>query len=364
MGAPRDFTGPRTPAEPLPASAVSEARRYATVSAAAAAAAAAGEQAPARVATMVLNSGAAMLPHPDKADKGGEDAFVVCSDGVTVGVADGVGGWAEQGIDAGEYARTLMEHVRAAAEHASAGGAVEKALKADAQRAAGEEKRDSADVDGSSGDSSTGAKEGFSVSARGRSGVGSSNGGRSVGRGRGLEDAGCDPLSLIIAAHRRTRILGSSTACVLSLAPDFGAPGGCASDGGAGGDGGLAYKLTAANLGDSGFLVVRDGKLIFKSPSQQHGFNFPYQLAATTHSDAPEQVRCARCPPMRCGAARPCERQRPACIHGADPPVYRAAIVRAPARRRRNNSSSPCGAVTLSCSAPMASSTTCTTRRS
>merc|ERR1719217_1791597 len=158
-----------------------------------------------------------MLPHPDKADKGGEDAFVVCSDGVTVGVADGVGGWAEQGIDAGEYARTLMEHVRAAAEHASAGGAVEKALKADAQRAAGEEKRDSADVDGSSGDSSTGAKEGFSVSARGRSGVGSSNGGRSVGRGRGLEDAGCDPLSLIIAAHRRTRILGSSTACVLSL---------------------------------------------------------------------------------------------------------------------------------------------------
>jgi protein phosphatase PTC7 len=37
-------------------------------------------------------------------------------------------------------------------------------------------------------------------------------------------------------------------------------------------------KLQATNLGDSGFLVVRNGRLVFKSPSQQHIFNFPFQL--------------------------------------------------------------------------------------
>ena len=37
--------------------------------------------------------------------------------------------------------------------------------------------------------------------------------------------------------------------------------------------------LHAANLGDSGFLVVRDNKVLMHSPQQQHSFNFPYQLA-------------------------------------------------------------------------------------
>lgn len=37
-------------------------------------------------------------------------------------------------------------------------------------------------------------------------------------------------------------------------------------------------ELYAANLGDSGFMVVRGGNIIFQSPQQQHGFNYPYQL--------------------------------------------------------------------------------------
>ena len=52
-------------------------------------------------------------------------------------------------------------------------------------------------------------------------------------------------------------VQGSSTACVLALEGD---------------------TLHAANLGDSGFMVVRRNKVHYKSRSQQHQFNFPYQL--------------------------------------------------------------------------------------
>lgn len=55
-----------------------------------------------------LLSGACCLPHPEKVKTGGEDAYFICSDEPVVGVADGVGGWADVGVDAGEYARELM----------------------------------------------------------------------------------------------------------------------------------------------------------------------------------------------------------------------------------------------------------------
>ncbi|XP_061358527.1 probable protein phosphatase 2C 80 [Gastrolobium bilobum] len=38
----------------------------------------------------------------------GEDAFFICEEQRTMGVADGVGGWAKKEIDSGEYARELM----------------------------------------------------------------------------------------------------------------------------------------------------------------------------------------------------------------------------------------------------------------
>ncbi|XP_078082156.1 protein phosphatase PTC7 homolog [Mustelus asterias] len=37
--------------------------------------------------------------------------------------------------------------------------------------------------------------------------------------------------------------------------------------------------LYTANLGDSGFLIVRDGRIIHRSDEQQHYFNTPFQLA-------------------------------------------------------------------------------------
>lgn len=54
--------------------------------------------------------GKAEIPHPDKAYKGGEDACYA-GDNIIV-VADGVGGWAERGVDAGLYSKRLCQLVR------------------------------------------------------------------------------------------------------------------------------------------------------------------------------------------------------------------------------------------------------------
>ena len=51
------------------------------------------------------------LPHPDKTAKGGEDAWFArvsaANGGGALGVADGVGGFNDQGVDPGLYARVL-----------------------------------------------------------------------------------------------------------------------------------------------------------------------------------------------------------------------------------------------------------------
>lgn len=50
------------------------------------------------------------MPHPDKEETGGEDAHFICAEEHAIGVADGVGGWADVGINAGLYAQALMEN--------------------------------------------------------------------------------------------------------------------------------------------------------------------------------------------------------------------------------------------------------------
>ncbi|XP_055834616.1 probable protein phosphatase 2C 55 isoform X3 [Solanum dulcamara] len=60
--------------------------------------------------SLKLNSGSCYLPHPDKEEKGGEDAHFICIDEQAIGIADGVGGWADVGVDAGEYSRELMSN--------------------------------------------------------------------------------------------------------------------------------------------------------------------------------------------------------------------------------------------------------------
>lgn len=51
-----------------------------------------------------------LVPHPDKAWKGGEDAIYVSSN--LLAVADGVGGWSSLGVDAGVYSRQLINIIR------------------------------------------------------------------------------------------------------------------------------------------------------------------------------------------------------------------------------------------------------------
>lgn len=62
------------------------------------------------VKSLKLVSASCYLPHPDKEETGGEDAHFICVDEQAIGVADGVGGWADHGIDSGLYSRELMSN--------------------------------------------------------------------------------------------------------------------------------------------------------------------------------------------------------------------------------------------------------------
>ena len=62
----------------------------------------------------IASSGAVLSPHPDKAEKGGEDACFVLRDQGAFGVMDGVGGWADEGVDPAAYSNTFAERSAAA----------------------------------------------------------------------------------------------------------------------------------------------------------------------------------------------------------------------------------------------------------
>lgn len=151
----------------------------------------------------MLFAGAFVLPHPEKMAKGGEDWYFIAKNQRAVGVADGVGGWAEVGIDAGAYARGVMNNACAIADQATA--------------------QDPASSASTSGSASV---------------VLSSQ-------------------DILETAYGMTNVMGSSTACVLVL---------------------NGSKLTASNLGDSGFMVIRAGQMVMATTQQQHSFNFPFQI--------------------------------------------------------------------------------------
>ncbi|XP_057778317.1 probable protein phosphatase 2C 55 [Salvia miltiorrhiza] len=143
--------------------------------------------------TMIADS--FYIPKENPAKPDGEDAHFFCRKAQVIGVADGVGGWAKKGIDAGEYARELM--------------------------------RNAADVVKDS------------------------------------RPADVDPKSVLVDAFAKTEAPGSSTACIISLAGN---------------------RLRAANVGDSGFAVIRGGRTVYRSPVQHYKFNAPYQLGPTSGS--------------------------------------------------------------------------------
>ncbi|PRP86367.1 hypothetical protein PROFUN_05508 [Planoprotostelium fungivorum] len=142
----------------------------------------------------IFQSGASAIAHPNKQDKGGEDAYFICPS--AFGVADGVGGWNEIGIDPSLYSRKLMEGAQLSVMN---------------------------------------------------------------------EPPQTPPVVTLRNAYDHVtyhNIIGSTTACIVKLEGD---------------------NLRAANLGDSGFLIVRNGQVIYRTKEQQFSFNFPYQIG--TNSD-------------------------------------------------------------------------------
>uniref|UniRef100_A0A0D9VQL6 Protein phosphatase n=1 Tax=Leersia perrieri TaxID=77586 RepID=A0A0D9VQL6_9ORYZ len=139
--------------------------------------------------TLILASGAAMLPHPSKVLTGGEDAYFIACDG-WFGVADGVGQWSFEGINAGLYARELMDGCK-----------------------------------------------------------------KVVTESQGAP--GMRPEEVLTKAADEARSPGSSTVLVAHF------------------DG---QVLHACNIGDSGFLVIRNGEIFTKSKPMTYGFNFPLQI--------------------------------------------------------------------------------------
>ncbi|WVZ58568.1 hypothetical protein U9M48_008829 [Paspalum notatum var. saurae] len=144
---------------------------------------------PVAPSTLVISSGAAVLPHPSKVATGGEDAYFIADNG-WFGVADGVGQWSFQGINAGLYARELMDGCK-----------------------------------------------------------------KFITENNGAPDL--RPEQILSQAAEETCSPGSSTVLVAHF------------------DG---QVLQASNIGDSGFLVIRNGEVFKKSKPMLYGFNFPLQI--------------------------------------------------------------------------------------
>ncbi len=168
-----------------------------------------------------LQCGVTVIPHPEKASRGGEDAYFFCD--TALGVADGVGGWAESGVNPADYARGLMDVARAY-----------YTAPADPPAAAEDDGLEVSPVVDDSG--------ALNVAEAG---------------------APTRPSSMeaLKRAHAETQKPGSSTACIVQLDLDTGA-------------------LDSSNLGDSGFVVIRDGQVVMKADFQEHFFDCPYQLAS------------------------------------------------------------------------------------
>ncbi|GJN30551.1 hypothetical protein PR202_gb18864 [Eleusine coracana subsp. coracana] len=159
--------------------------------------------------SLVLASGAAMLPHPAKVLTGGEDAYFIAHDG-WFGVADGVGQWSFEGINAGLYARELMDSSKRFVERQGASGiSTEEVLAkaADEARSPGSSTVLIAHFDGQ--------------------------------------------------VHPFVKIWQSFLLSVDDL---------------------ILQVLDASNIGDSGFLVIRNGEIYKKSKPMTYGFNFPLQI--------------------------------------------------------------------------------------
>ncbi|MCD7454337.1 hypothetical protein HAX54_024349 [Datura stramonium] len=79
-------------------------------------------------------------------------------------------------------------------------------------------------------------------------------------------------------AYFNTKCQGSSTVCILTITCD---------------------KVHVVNVGDSGFVVIRDGLIVYKLEIQQKGFNSPFQLGNEEKSYYPSVAQEIKVPVKR-----------------------------------------------------------------
>lgn len=191
-------------------------------------------------APLQLAVGRAGFPRADKAEAGlpGEDASDDTRAGPRwrrehwLGVCDGVSAWSSHeagAVDAGAYARELLASTLAFAREPEAAAAAAGTAHAMASEA---------------------------------------------------KACGASPEAALAFGHMVTELPGSSTACVARvLLGDEDAwerrAGGVRPP--------TSAMLSAVNVGDSGFVVVRRGKIVYNCPTVSHTFNCPLQLGCDTH---------------------------------------------------------------------------------
>ncbi|KAF5357913.1 hypothetical protein D9756_001579 [Leucocoprinus leucothites] len=158
-------------------------------------------------------------PKAVKSADAGEDFFFVQEmrngSGISFGVADGVGGWVESGVDPSLFSQALMYHAHRYSRSAWAG-------EPEIDPTLDYEEREQIE---------------------------------------GWEMAPYDCLDLAYHGVLREKLVqaGSSTACIISLNAANGI-------------------LRSANLGDSGFAIIRSSSVFYRQRTQTHFFNCPKQL--------------------------------------------------------------------------------------
>lgn len=212
-----------------------------------------------------LRFAAAARPHPDKAHYGGEDAYFVTASlaGSAAGVADGVGGWAESGVNPAWYARTLMRLARASVDGGAATTVTEADVGVPAPVPAGgcAPPPPDAVVDGAEAEAAAASVSGYGE-----------DGEVAPPPPRRRPAPATAPALALAAAHAGTRLPGSATAALVTHDA-------------------ATNTLHGACVGDAGVWVFRGGELAFASTPGLHSFDCPFQLAAVPEfSDATDTV--------------------------------------------------------------------------
>ena len=194
--------------------------------------------------------GAAAIPHPDKAAKGGEDAFFCCDATGSFGVADGVGGSARNGVDPGLFSREVLKRCHAA---------IFDGLRDDADGPLGLTQQ-------------RGGEEGEPQQPQDERQLAA----QAQALGSSAAPHSSPPRALETAATRtKLKLGGSSTLLLGQLHPQ-------------------THELRVLNLGDSGAMLMRPAarrmagargqnvlwpRIALRTADQTHYFNCPYQVS-------------------------------------------------------------------------------------